>query len=455
MRYSREHFTNGTPPRLMGSESEINVVGINKDDGTSAFKKAANGIDYVSRGRFDGHSIVLPNGGEIYLDIGRVVEITTPECPTAREVVLHELVGERVVRQMADNIAPNGKGQAYKRSGYAPITQPEGQEDHEALSVGHHENYFYIQPEGSGDRQNAIDQMKSYLYTRQVWAGTGFVTPKGYAISQKIGAVNFGSKSVREVTSHGKKPAIKIQDLRMEVRTGEGNISEWAILQKFALTSLVLRLIEHKQFPAHLIVKKYEEGDDQLPLYTPFSEINTRGGLVRSTSHQRTIARTALDYFCNMPDVPQEELEAAAAVIKTCNDIDAISSMSNDVSSIADRVEWASKLSYLRRKHEDESLTTNDRIVVAKDLNWDNISGTGTGKHWYRLYGQTTDADTLDEAAVTPPGSRATARIAGLRHLRKEGIRIEGVDWKRVRYDAGDGTTTSYEYEDPYEEKAA
>lgn len=445
MRYSREHFTHGAPPRIMGSESEINVNGITNRGGSMVFSEALENIDYISHGRSPENSIVLPNGGEIYLD-GAVVEIATPECLTAQEVLLHELVGERVVGQMANNIA-GGNGTAYKRSGYAKITKESGELLHDHQSTGHHENYFYIRPTDSSEHTLAQAQMKSFLYTRQSWAGTGLVTPLGYAISQKIGAIDFTDGT--SFNTHGQKNPLRVHNTpRMEVRTGEGNLSEWTIIQKFALTSLVLRLIEHKKFPDHLIVKKYEEGNSQTALYTPFSEVNTRGGWVKSTSHQREIARRALDYFCDVPNTPKEELEAAAAIIRTCNDIDKIGSMRKDVSSIHDRVEWASKLSFLRREHSDESLTTDNFTAVAKDLRWDNINN-GIGKRWYRRYGQTTESIDIDAAAKTPPRSRAAVRVQDLKRLRDEGVYIHSVDWDTVTYDQGE----QY-YGDPYEEKA-
>lgn len=433
----------------MGSESEINIAGIPLLDGGKVFRKAMAAVDHVSVGRTQS-SIILRNGGEVYFDLGKMAEATTPECTNAHEVLLHELAGERAVLQMANSIAPDGKGSAYKRAGYAEITNTEGRQLYRpATSTGHHENYFYIRPEDAEDT-HAQRQMTSYLYTRPIWSGTGMVTSAGYAISQKLGAVDFGKG--KNLQDHGNKPPIRLdgQELRMEVRTGEGNISEWAILQKFALTSLILRLIEHKKFPDDLIIDSFAVGNNQSPLRTPFTEVHVRGGGISPISHQRNLARAALDYFENK-NVPTTELAAAEAIINVCNQLDTIDSIEEDMSPIDDHVEWASKLTCLRRNLKGELITTDNTGALAIDLRWDDLGEKGIGKRWYRRYSQTTDAETIDTASATPPASRAAARMADLLRLCENGTTINSVTWDEIKY----ANDEKYRYKDPYEDKAA
>jgi hypothetical protein len=442
MGHTREEFNHFTPPRIMGSESEINVPGIVDDCfGVSDFYSAIEDADvaYLSNGR-DGGSIILPNGGEIYLDVDGLVESATPECTNAHEVLLHELIGEYAVRQIAIKAPGNRKGNAYKRAGYAEIKRSDGTIVQKANSAGHHENYFHHKPHIEEQIDKELGEMKSYLSTRSSWAGAGLITADGYAVSQKIGALNFNSDAR---TGHGKKRAVNLRYMRFETRTGEGNISEWVIVQKFALTSLVLRLIEHGKFPSDLRIAS----ERQTVEASPFAFIKTDRGRFTGFGHQRAIARSALNYFAPKDGVPEEELLAAEAVIKACDAIGRIKSLENtDLSSIDDRVEWASKLSYLRRKYPLSSLNTGNMHAVAMDLNWDNLAPHGSGKLWYKIHGTTTDADIVQQHATIPPATRATARVATLTQLRNEKVSVDNVYWHRIEHGEG-----AEDYPDPYE----
>jgi hypothetical protein len=443
MGHTREEFSHFTPPRIMGSESEINVPGLEDDyygDLTFCGAVVDANIAHLARGRDDG-SIILPNGGEIYLDVERLMESATPECTNAHEVLLHELIGEYAVHQIAKHIPDNPKGNAYKRAGYAEIKHPDGIIIQKANSTGHHENYFHHEPSSRIQINQEHDEMKSYLSTRSSWAGTGLITANGYAVSQKIGALDFNNGG--SYTTHGTKSTVLSHDTRLETRTGEGNMSEWAIVQKFALTSLVLRLIEHGEFPSDLRIENHRQTVEA----SPFAFVKTDRGRFTGYGHQRAIARSALNYFAPKNGVPEEELLAAEAVIKACDAIGRIKKLeNNDLSSIDDRVEWASKLSYLRRKYPSSSLHTGNMHAVAMDLNWDNIAPHGSGKLWYKIHGSTTDAATIKQYTTIPPTTRATARVATLTQLRNEKVDVDNVFWHRIDYDEG-----THNYPDPYE----
>ena len=55
--------------------------------------------DVIAWGRSS--NVFLENGARLYLDVGSHPEYATPECSDAREAVVHERAGDRIVDDLA------------------------------------------------------------------------------------------------------------------------------------------------------------------------------------------------------------------------------------------------------------------------------------------------------------------------------------------------------------------
>src|SRR5438093_71376 len=109
-------------------------------------------------------NVILPNGARYYVDHAHP-EYSTPECATARGLVVHDKAGERILERSLHSVRqllPPGQRLAiYKNN-----------TDGKGNSYGCHENYLV-------DRATAfariVRDLTPFLVTRQIFTGAGKV----------------------------------------------------------------------------------------------------------------------------------------------------------------------------------------------------------------------------------------------------------------------------------------
>lgn len=429
--YTSEDFLEDTPPRIMGSETEYNVRHL---DDKIDFQPYVAQQFYRTRSGDDGKNLWLENGARLYLDYGGLVEYATPESLSARDVTIHEKAGEIIVREMANRM--RGKtNPACKRSGYDNVFVDDNLEI-EKITAGHHENYatpLYSRADQGWENYPTDRGLSAYLATRAVWAGSGIVGQNGYALSQKQNLIHFEEHSKQ--AGSGIKSAYIIHSSedfnRLEVRLGDGNMSDWAIQQKYALTSLVLRLIEHGDFPEYLYLN--DSGTNTFTRTSFNQPIATIHRYMLPATHQRMIAEAGLRFATAHPNVPEEEIDAAIEVIEACEAIETIGENFENAYELAGRVDWAAKLAYLREKNIG-SLSTANLDAVMLDLLWEDIAAGGAARTWYedRQEGEPVTPEQLALASIAPPITRALARTAALAELSNY---PNSIDWDRIEHD--------------------
>jgi proteasome accessory factor A len=189
-------------------------------------------------------NVILPNGSRYYVDHAHP-EYSSPECSNARDVVIWDKAGERILEdsiEAARNVVPDGERVfIYKNNS-----------DGKGNSYGCHENYLV-------DRQtpfpNLVKYITPFFATRQVFTGAGKVGAENgadgvdYQISQRA---DFFEVEVGLETTF-KRPIINTRDephadpdlyRRFHVIVGDANMSETATFLKVGTTALVLRMIE-------------------------------------------------------------------------------------------------------------------------------------------------------------------------------------------------------------------
>lgn len=415
---SLEDFYHSTPPRIMGSETEYTTQGRISKSITSLTPKKY----FQPRGQpVQESGLWLNNGGRLYVDAGEVLEYATPECATAQDVAGYERAGEIIARETAANL--NQK--TYKRSGYLPVIS-ENELMMSDMSVGHHENYLSPIETDSVSSDSclfATQALSSYLATRPIWSGAGIVGPKSYGISQK----GFDIVFPQEESTSGNKYAYNNIDDRLEIRCGEGNMSEWAIVQKFAYTSLVLRLIEHEQFPEGLVIDEGSRGATLHRLSSP----NSFYDYEFATHHQKALARFALDFAIEQPEIPEEEITAAQEILTACDNVATYLNEPSALELIHDRIDWAAKLSHMHTKGlESKEIHSRNLTAVMHDLKWEDIDERGPSRRWYDVHQPPQfDAHFRKQALVTPPITRARARVEV---LQRPNLFPYQVDWNKI-----------------------
>lgn len=434
-----ESFRHEAPPRTMGSETEYT---------TRLALPIIHSVDRtVVMGANNHNHVILKNGGILYRDHGNVLEYATPECNNGYEVSLYEKAGERTVRLMGDEIAELGadltssptREPVYKRTGYARVEAPSDYDEEETMialkeiySTGHHETYqtglteIYLAPES--DNRRLLD---TYLATRIVWTGAGLVGENGYLLSQKSDGIHFQGT---ELAVHGEKMPLRYKGQGLwEVRTGEGNMSEWAIRTKLDFTSLVFRLIEHGKFPRDLLSQRgFETANMRSTSIDPTAKLALLGDNLSAIELQRRFAVLGMQFAEKNPDTPRHEVTAAQEVLKACDDLAEYYYGERNIDAVSDRIDWAAKLHRLHtRRLKLGDISCRNLIAVMHDLRWEDTSQYSPSRIWYdrRQKSHFTEGDIV-RAMKQPPRGFAAKRIAT---LRQHGDNVKHVDWDMVR----------------------
>src|SRR5262249_3285978 len=186
----------------------------------------------------------LINGARYYVDHAHP-EYSCPEVTNARDLVIHEKAGERILeasRREASSLLPAG----------AQMLLYKNNSDRKGNSYGAHENYLM-------DRRTSFNQVVEHLMpffvSRQVLCGAGKVGSENrshrceYQISQRA---DFFETEVA-LDTMVKRPIINTRDephadrekyRRLHVIVGDANMSEYTIWLRQGTTAIVLSMIE-------------------------------------------------------------------------------------------------------------------------------------------------------------------------------------------------------------------
>lgn len=395
----------------------------------------------------DENELWMKNGARLYVDYGKLVEYATPECTSGQMVLLHERIGQLVVRNVGDIIVSvdgfdpltddlqisSKQLPTYKRTGYGLVTMGEGDDTIEKtneLSTGHHETYQ------TGLNAEDLDANSNFLYaylaTRIVWSGAGMVTADGYQLSQKADAIDF--RDGNDLVAHGHKIPYRYKGAGLiELRTGEGSMSDWAIVQKFDMTSLIFRMIEHGDMPdSDLVMSGFESSAFKAASRNPLAAVPSDAELLDAVDVQRIIAEHALGFAERKEiNVPRQEVNAAREVIKACQQIHAYYFDDADLSTISNRIDWAAKLDKLRSRGIDlGKATCSNLVAVAYDLSWEDTARDGMAARWYRSRQKNIFSENdARRNAMVPPSVRARSRVELIDSYESE---IRRVEWDTV-----------------------
>ncbi|HLC40051.1 MAG TPA: depupylase/deamidase Dop [Methylomirabilota bacterium] len=189
-------------------------------------------------------NLILSNGARYYVDHAHP-EYSTPECTNARDLVIWDKAGERILdlsRARAEaSSPPEQRLIIYKNN-----------TDYKGNSYGTHENYLL-------DRKlpfaRIVQHLMPFLVTRQIFTGGGKVGAENstehcdYQVSQRA---DFLETEVGLETMHS-RPIINTRDephadpekyRRLHVIVGDANMSEYATYLKVGTMAIVLSMIE-------------------------------------------------------------------------------------------------------------------------------------------------------------------------------------------------------------------
>jgi proteasome accessory factor A len=376
----------------------------------------------------------LANGARYYVDHAHP-EYSCPEVTNARDLVIHEKAGERIVEQSrrdANRVLPPGTQMLiYKNNS-----------DRKGNSYGSHENYLM-------DRRTSFKQIVEHLMpffvTRQIYSGAGKVGsenrahPCQYQLSQRA---DFFETEVA-LDTMVKRPIINTRDephadrekyRRLHVIVGDANMSEFTIWLRNGLTALVLAMIEDGAI------------DRDMSLRDPvraIKEISHDATCRREVEMQSGRKRTAVQ-------IQQEYLEMARRYIATRETEPewkgmivewerVLDALARDPMELRTEIDWVIKRALIEGFMDRKGVDWGSPQVQMLDLQYHDLRPDKGLYYVLERQGHTrrivTDEE-IERAVLHPPEDTRAYFRGGC--LRRYGAQVFGVNWDSISFGIGD-----------------
>jgi len=372
----------------------------------------------------------LINGARYYVDHAHP-EYSCPEVTNARDLVIHEKAGERIVevsRREASNLLPDG----------AVMLIHKNNSDRKGNSYGCHENYLM-------DRRTSfkriVEHLLPFFVTRQVYSGAGKVGsenrghPCDFQLSQRA---DFFETEVA-LDTMVKRPIINTRDephadrdkyRRLHVIVGDSNMSEYAIYLRNGVTALILSMIEDGAITRDLTLRDPVRAIKQVSHDPTLKReiLLDDGKRMTAVEIQSEFLEMALTYAASRSlDPVTEDVLARWEQVMRC--------LRGDPMELSDRIDWIIKKQLIEGFMDRKGLDWESSQVHMLDLQYhDSRPDKGL---YYMLERQGKVERVVSDEEITtaihnpPEDTRAFFRGECLRRYPGE---VFGVNWDSISF---------------------
>ncbi|WP_086825149.1 depupylase/deamidase Dop [Allokutzneria sp. NRRL B-24872] len=312
-------------------------------------------------------NVILTNGARLYVDHAHP-EYSTPELTNARDVVIWDKAGERIMEEAAlrsASVPGQPKIQLYKNN-----------IDGKGASYGTHENYLMSR---STPFTAVIAGLTPFFASRQVVVGSGRVglgtasEDAGYQLSQRsdyieveVGLETTLKRGIINTRDEPHADADKYR--RLHVIIGDANLAEYSTYLKVGTAAIVLDMIESgMRF-------------DDLRLSDPVRAVHTisrdpslkvRVDLVGGRKYtgldiQRAYHDRAVEFY-HRHGAAQSTLD----VLRVWGEV--LDALARDPMECADRLDWPAKLRLLEGYRARDGLTWASPRLQLVDLQYSDV----------------------------------------------------------------------------------
>jgi proteasome accessory factor A len=380
-------------------------------------------------------NVILPNGARYYVDHAHP-EYSTPECSTARDLVVHDKAGERILErsllEVQKALPPGQRIAIYKNNS-----------DGKGNSYGTHENYLVDRATPFG---SIVRDLTPFLVSRQVFTGAGKVggeapwDDRDRHVFQLTQRADFFEAEVGLETTL-KRPIINTRDephadpekyRRLHVIIGDANMNEVATYLKLGTTALVLKMIE----------------DEYLPDLTLANPVSALHGISRDLSCTHAV-RLADDRRLTAVQIQWEYVERAKKYVEQEDDTadnhellrrweSVLTALETDPTTLHREIDWVAKLRVLEGYRERDELDWSDPKLRLIDLQYHDVRRS---KGLYYRLAETGKAERLvsdreiDAAVMEPPEDTRAFFRGGCISRYPEAI--AAASWDSIIFDTG------------------
>ena len=376
----------------------------------------------------------LANGARYYVDHAHP-EYSCPEVTNARDLVIHEKAGERIVEQSrrdANRVLPPGTQMlVYKNNS-----------DRKGNSYGSHENYLM-------DRRTSFKQIVEHLMpffvTRQIYSGAGKVGsenrahPCDYQLSQRA---DFFETEVA-LDTMVKRPIINTRDephadrekyRRLHVIVGDSNMSEFTIWLRNGLTALVLAMIEDGAVDRDLSFRDPVRAIKEISHdVTCRREVEMQNGRRKSAIHvQREYLEMARRYVATRevePEINELIMEWERV----------LGALERDPMELRGEIDWVIKRGLIEGFMDRKGVDWGSAQVQMLDLQYHDLR-PDKGLYYILerqgLVRRVVADEEIERAVLHPPEDTRAYFRGGC--LRRYGAQVFGVNWDSISFGIGD-----------------
>jgi proteasome accessory factor A len=372
----------------------------------------------------------LINGARYYVDHAHP-EYSSPEVTNARDLVIHEKAGERVIeisRREANLLLPEG----------ALMLIYKNNSDRKGNSYGCHENYLM-------DRRisfkQVVEPLLPFFSTRQIWCGAGKVGsenrnhPCDYQISQRA---DFFETEVA-LDTMVKRPIVNTRDephadrekyRRLHVIVGDSNMSEFTIYLRNGVTALILSMIEDGAITKDLTLR-----DPVRSIREVSHDLTLQNQLIMDDGTSRTALEIQSDFLeMALAYTSSRSLDPVQKdVLQKWEEV--IGALKRDPMELDARIDWVIKKRLIERYMDRKNLSWDDSQVQMLDLQYHDSRPEKGLYHLLERQGKVerivTDEE-IQHAVYNPPrDTRAFFRGECLKRYPSE---VFGVNWDSISF---------------------
>ncbi|MDS0136958.1 MULTISPECIES: depupylase/deamidase Dop [unclassified Amycolatopsis] len=377
-------------------------------------------------------NVILTNGARLYVDHAHP-EYSAPEVTNARDAVIWDKAGERVMEEAAMKAA--------SVPGQPQLQLYKNNVDGKGASYGTHENYLMAR---STPFTAVIAGLTPFFVSRQVVTGSGRLgigqqsEEAGFQLSQRADyiEVEVGLETTLKrgiINTRDEPHADADKYRRLHVIIGDANMSEYSTYLKVGTTALVLDLIESGIRFDDL---KLDEPVKAVHQISHDPTLKTQVALANGKKY------TGLDLQFAYHEIASQNLERTGAdqaskeVLRVWGEI--LDALARDPQECADRLDWPAKLRLLEGYRQRDQLAWGAPRLRLVDLQYSDVRLAKGLYNRLVTRGSMKRLVTEEEvlAAVTTPPSDTRAYFRG-RALEKYATSIAAASWDSVIFDVG------------------
>ncbi|MDZ7785848.1 MAG: proteasome accessory factor PafA2 family protein [Candidatus Saccharibacteria bacterium] len=405
------------PPRIIGTECEYLLQGGGGLWWDIVSPKNIHNIGLGSKYEF------TSNGSRTYIDLGKLIEYATPESLGPLDATVSDFAGVEVMRRLVMTSCVDYEG-LYRQTG--SFAQEKHNRRDKSTTRGFHENY--LAPAEATETEFFQKLLPSFLASK-VFDGQGALTPKGYALKQKVWDCGGDpvTNTYHRQTTAGNKPMVMVRNdetaqgdwRRVELRCVDGGLSPEARVVALGATSLVLRLFEHPRFVKQSDLEEFASlvsPADAAKIFAKDLDFNSR---IASTDTQKNVTATSIqecfldacESMSKEVELPKDEqyaLDKWREITDRMKQAKIREGYAAGLRGICDNVALFTKF---QKHYPEEEWTPKNLEGLRVTQNWDKILPVGSAVKWWKNHGSPLlKSEAIKARLFEPPQTRAQRR---------------------------------------------